>query len=253
MLGDIHMKRPNWVTTEDMERTNKTSELIRSQVSTSTAPSASTPSGRTESRPARSRETVGGALAGAGIGAVPGALIGGTIGGNSASGSAAMCRSHSPPSRGCPQWSSSRPQSPAPLPVQRSAARSPPSPVRSPEAQPVSPAGTAFGAGDDEGQPIEVDLPSIDEAAITEQTDTTLTQWEESGPVGQAAATAVRDVVEADPGIDQQARDWATAQPGGQQVVDAIDGALAQFGRGSAGVAAQLVSGGCRGAGVTQA
>ncbi len=113
-------------------------------------------------------------------------------------------------------------------------------------------AGTAFGAGDDEGQPIEVDLPSIDEAAITEQTDTTLTQWEESGPVGQAAATAVRDVVEAAPGIDQQARDWATAQPGGQQVVDAIDGALAQFGRGSAGVAAQLVSGAV-GAGVTQA
>ncbi|NKW38501.1 hypothetical protein GS935_17160 [Rhodococcus hoagii] len=34
MLGDIHMKRPNWVTTEDMERTNNTSELIRSQVST---------------------------------------------------------------------------------------------------------------------------------------------------------------------------------------------------------------------------
>ncbi|MBM4628666.1 hypothetical protein GS453_18315 [Rhodococcus hoagii] len=124
-------------------------------------------------------------------------------------------------------------------------------PVRSPEAQPVSPL-VRHSVRATTRAPIEVDLPSIDEAAITEQTDTTLTQWEESGPVGQAAATAVRDVVEAAPGIDQQARDWATAQPGGQQVVDAIDGALAQFGRGSAGVAAQLVSGAV-GAGVTQA
>lgn len=252
MLGDIHMKRPNWVTTEDMERTNNTSELVRSQVSTFYRSIGVNAERADRVAAGQIAGTVGGALAGAGIGAVPGALIGGTIGGNIGLGIGGYVSIPLAPVPGLPAVVV------VPTTVAGTAAGAAiggaitaiPGAIAGGAAGFV--AGTAFGAGDDEGQPIEVDLPSIDEAAITEQTNTTLTQWEESGPVGQAAATAVRDVVEAAPGIDQQARDWATAQPGGQQVVDAIDGALAQFGRGSAGVAAQLVSGAV-GAGVTQA
>lgn len=240
MVGDIHMKKPNWVTTADMDRTNNTAELVRSQVSTFYR-SIGVDAARAD-RVAAGQVvgTIGGALTGAAIGAVPGALLGGTIGGNQGLIIGGVVSVPLPP----------------PLPVGvvvpttvagtavgaaiGGAVTAVPGAVIGGAIGFA--AGTAFGAGDDEGQPIEVELPNIDSEAITAQTETTLTQWEESGPVGQAAATAVRDVVAAAPGIDQQARDWATAQPGGQQVVDAIDGALTAFGQGSAGVASQMIS-----------
>ncbi|WP_458682495.1 insoluble domain protein [Prescottella equi] len=240
MIGDYHATQPNWMTDGDLERTNNTSELIRSQVSTFYR-SIGVDADRADRVAAgQLAGTIGGAAIGAAAGAVPGALLGGTIGGNQGLIIGGVVSVPLPP----------------PLPVGvvvpttvagTAAGAAIGGAITAVPGAIVGgaigfAAGTAFGAGDDEGQPIEVELPSIDEGAITTQTETTLTQWEEAGPVGQAAATAVRDVVAAAPAIDQQARDWATAQPGGQQVVDAIDGALTAFGQGSAGVASQMIS-----------
>lgn len=240
MIGDYHAQQPNWMTDGDLERTNNTSELVRSQVSTFYRSIGVDAERADRVAAGQLAGTIGGAAIGAGVGAVPGALLGGTIGGNQGLIIGGVVSVPLPP----------------PLPVGVVV----PTTVAGTAvgaaiggaitAVPGAivggaigfAAGTAFGAGDDEGQPIEVDLPSIDSEAITAQTETALTQWEDSGPVGQAAATAVRDVVAAAPGIDQQARDWAAEQPGGQQVVDAIDGALAQFGQSSAGVASQMIS-----------
>lgn len=242
MIGDYHAEQPNWLTDEDLERTNNTSELIRSQVSTFYR-SIGVDAYRADRVAAgQIAGTIGGAAIGAGIGAIPGALLGGTVGGNQG---LAIGGFVSIPLGAIPGL-------PATVIVPTTVAGTAAGAAIGGAITAVPGAiaggavgfgfGTAFGAGDDQGQPIEVDLPSIDEGAITAQTETTLTQWEEAGPVGQAAATTVRDVVAAALGIDRQARDWATAQPGGQQVVDAIDGALTAFGQGSAGVASQMIS-----------
>lgn len=89
-------------------------------------------------------------------------------------------------------------------------------------------AATAYGAGE-VGAPTEVEIPDIDQAAITAQTETTLDQWEASAPVGSAAADAVRDVVEAAPVVDQQTRDAVSSLPGGEQAVAAFDQAVTDF------------------------
>lgn len=242
MIGDYHAEQPNWLTDGDLERTNNTSELIRSQVSTFYR-SIGVDADRADRVAAgQLAGTIGGAVSGAALGAVPGALIGGTVGGNIGLGVGGFVSVPLAPVPGLPAVVVV-PTTVAGTAVGAAiggAITAVPGAIAGGAAGFA--AGTAFGAGDDEGQPIEVELPNIDSEAITAQTETTLTEWEESGPVGQAATTAVRDVVDAAPGIDQLARDWATAQPGGQQVVDAIDGALTAFGQGSAGVASQMIS-----------
>ncbi len=256
MIGDYHAEQPNWLTDEDLERTNNTSELIRSQVATFYRSIGIEAERADRVAAGQIAGTIGGAAIGAGLGALPGAALGSNIGGNIGVGIGGVVALPLAPlaAIGIP--------APAVVMVPTAVAGAAAGAAIGGAITAVPGAvlgggvgfvaGTAFGAGDDEGQPIEVDLPDIDAEAITAQTETTLTQWEESGPVGQAAATAVRDTVAAAPAMDQQARDWATAQPGGQQVVDAIDGALGTFFGGSAGVASQMISGAV-GDGVKQA
>ena len=56
-------------------------------------------------------------------------------------------------------------------------------------------------------------------------------------------ATTVRDTVAAAPAIDQQARDFVAAQPGGEQIIEQVDTALTDFfTNASPGLASQLIS-----------
>ncbi|WP_200887900.1 hypothetical protein [Rhodococcus opacus] len=71
-----------------------------------------------------------------------------------------------------------------------------------------------LGAGD-LTEPTGIAAPDVEHDAIARQTAATLTVWENSGPVGAAAAGAVQDVVESAPVIDQQVRDFVSDQPGG--------------------------------------
>ena len=63
-----------------------------------------------------------------------------------------------------------------------------------------------------------------------------------SGPVGQAAADAVRNVVQTAPQVDSQVREWVKVQPGGEGVIAGVDNALDTFFGGSAGTAAEMIS-----------
>ncbi|MFD2157272.1 hypothetical protein ACFSUH_44320 [Rhodococcus jostii] len=102
---------------------------------------------------------------------------------------------------------------------------------------------TPIAAGD-KGEPREIEVPDIDSEAVTAQTETVLTDWENSGPVGQAAADAVQDTVEAAPAIDQQARDFVAAQPGGEQIIEQVDTTLNSFFTDATpGLAGKLLSG----------
>ncbi|MDV8008964.1 hypothetical protein [Rhodococcus sp. IEGM 1318] len=81
------------------------------------------------------------------------------------------------------------------------------------------------------GEPVDVSayVPDIDQPAETTRTQSTLEEWSTSGPIGQAVATSVRDTVAAAPAIDQQARDFVAAQPGGAQIIEQVDTALTEF------------------------
>ena len=89
-------------------------------------------------------------------------------------------------------------------------------------------AATAYGTGD-LGEPIETEIPDIDQPAITEQTQGTLAQWDSAPPVGTAVSTVVRDVVASAPVVDQQIRSAVTSIPGGEQAVAAFDQAVTDF------------------------
>ncbi|QCQ93662.1 hypothetical protein [Rhodococcus sp. SGAir0479] len=102
-------------------------------------------------------------------------------------------------------------------------------------------AGTAIGAGD-LGEPRDLPIPDVDKPAITAQTQETLTQWG-STPAGAAAASTVRDTVTAAPGIDRQAREFVSAQPGGDRVLEQVDAGLSTFfADSSLGVASNMIS-----------
>jgi hypothetical protein len=101
---------------------------------------------------------------------------------------------------------------------------------------------TPLAAGD-KGEPRVVEVPDIDQPAVTAQTEQVVEQWD-SNPVGSQVVSAVQDTVEAAPALDTQVRDFAASQPGGEQVLEQVDGALDTFfGESTPGLASQLISG----------
>ena len=236
MVGDIHFNQPNWVTDDDRERTNNTAGLIRSDVATFYKSVGIEASRADRVAAAQIGGAVSGGAAGAAAGAVPGALIGGTIGGIAGAAAAGMVPTPIP---GLPEVTTGVAGTAAGAAIGAVVGAVPGAVVGG--AAGLA-AGTAFGAGDEEGQPIEVALPDVDQDAITEQADATLEQWRASGPVGQAAADAVRSVVTTAPQVDSQVREWVKVQPGGDGIVAGADTVLATFFDGSLGTAAAMIS-----------
>ena len=229
-LGD----RPNWMSKDTADRTNGQTAVIEAQV-TDFWRSTGLKTEEAERLAAAqvaggAAGAVGGALAAgvpvAAVGAVTGGLVGGTIGGTSAVVLAAPVLT---------------PLGVIPAGVVGTAAGAGiGAGIGALAGVPAAAGGaivggaigvaaaTAYGAGE-VGEPTEVEIPDIDQAAITAQTETTLDQWEASAPVGSAAADAVRDVVEAAPVVDQQTRDAVSSLPGGEQAVAAFDQAVTDF------------------------
>lgn len=85
--------------------------------------------------------------------------------------------------------------------------------------------GTAFGEGEN-GRETEVVIPDIDQPAITTETQNVLDSWSASPPVGTAAADGVRNAAAAAPAIDTQIRETVSALPGGEGAVAAFDQAV---------------------------
>ncbi|MCD2114322.1 insoluble domain protein [Rhodococcus rhodochrous] len=236
MVGDIHFTQPNWVTDADRERTNNTAGLTRSQVATFWKSVGVGADRADRVAAAQIGGAAAGATAGAVAGAVPGALIGGTIGGI---GGAALGGVVPLPIPVLPEVTTGVAGTAAGAAIGAAVGAVPGAVVGG--AVGLA-AGTAFGAGDDEGQPIEIELPDVDQAVIAEQAATTVEQWQSSGPVGAAAAEMAQDAVQSAPQIDAQAREWVTTQPGGEEVIAGVDTTLETFFGGSAGTAAEMIS-----------
>ncbi|KZL31412.1 insoluble domain protein [Rhodococcus qingshengii] len=242
-IGDWVFEQKTWMSDDDLARTNNTSAVIESQVSTFYA-SIGVPVDRA-SRIAAAQLAggAGGALAGAAAVGVPaatvGALIGGTIGGTSALGlfSPVLTPIGAVPA-GVVGTATGAGIGAAALGVPAAAIGAVGGGIAGVAAA------TAYGAGE-LGEPVDVSdqIPDIDQPAVTTQTQNVLTDWENSGPVGQAVATTVRDTVAVAPAIDQQARDFVAAQPGGEQIIEQVDTALTDFfTNASPGLASQLIS-----------
>ena len=233
-LGRYLANRPNWMSKDTADRTNGQTAVIEAQV-TDFWRSTGLETEEAERLAAAqvaggAAGAVGGALAAgvpvAAVGAVTGGLVGGTIGGTSAVVLAAPVLT---------------PLGVIPAGVVGTAAGTGiGAGIGALAGVPAAAGGaivggaigvaaaTAYGAGE-VGAPTEVEIPDIDQAAITAQTETTLDQWEASAPVGSAAADTVRDVVETAPIVDQQARDAVSSLPGGGQAVAAFDQAVTDF------------------------
>ncbi|NMM90369.1 insoluble domain protein [Rhodococcus sp. SRB_17] len=240
-VGDWVFDQPNWVSDQDLARTNGTSAVIESQVSTFYA-SIGIPVDRA-SRIAAAQLAGGasGALAGATALGVPaatvGGLIGGTIGGTSALGLfSPMLTPIGAVPAGVVGTATGAGIGAAVLGAPAAAIGAVGGGIAGVAAA------TAYGAGE-LGEPVDVYVPDVDQTAVTAQTQNVLTEWENSGPIGQAAATTVRNTVAAAPAIDTQVRDFVAVQPGGQAVIEQVDAALTDYlNNASPGLASTLIS-----------
>lgn len=236
-LGTYHVAQPNWITDGDLARTNNTSAVIEAEVSTFWRSLGVETTRANRLAAAQLGMGAAGAIGTAVTWGVPAALAGGGIGG--------YVTAVNPPAlvSGI-GW--------VPGGVFGTAVGAAIGGIPAALAGAVVggaagvQAGTAFGAGDlGEPQELPAEVRSffndVDQPAVTTQTQDTLAQWD-TNPVGGAAASAVRDVVAAAPGIDRQARDFVAAQPGGEQVLGQIDAGLTAFVQESSlGVAANMI------------
>ncbi|PTR28965.1 hypothetical protein C8K36_103337 [Rhodococcus sp. OK519] len=233
-LGTYHVAQPNWITDGDLARTNNTSAVIEAEVSTFWR---SLGVETTRANRLAAAQIGGGAAGAIGTG-VAGALIGGTIGG----------------SIGAGMWGGrdlAIPGGQVVFVTNGTIGTAIGAVVGGvigavPGAVTGVVAGTTVGAGDlGEPQELPAEVRSyfndVDKPAVTTQTKDALAQWE-TNPVGGAATSAVRDIVNAAPGIDRQARDFVAAQPGGGQLLGQIDARLTGFVQESSlGVAANMI------------
>ena len=240
-FGTFHIAQPNWVTDADLERTNNTTAIIESAVATGWHSLGVPVDKASRESAAQVAGAAGGALTGGLALAAPfatgGALIGGTIGGNIGMGLGNVFV----PGIGWVAGGLAGTGAGAGIGALALGA-----PAFIAGALGGGAAGfvaaTAYGAGE-LGEPVDIEFPDVDQSVVTAQTQDTLAGWENSGPVGAAVATTVRDTVAAAPAIDAQVRGFVAAQPGGQQVIEQVDAALTDFFQNATpGLAASLLS-----------
>ena len=240
-FGTFHIAQPNWVSDADLERTNNTTAVVESMVATFWHSTGVPVDKASRESAAQVAGAAGGALTGGLALAAPfatgGALIGGTIGGNIGMGLGNVFV----PGIGWVAGGLAGTGAGAGI---GALALGVPAFLTGAVGGGVAGfvAATAYGAGE-LGEPVDIEIPDVDQPAVTAQTQNVLTEWENSGPVGQFAANTVRDTVAAAPAIDAQVRDFVGAQPGGQQVIEQVDAALTDyFQNTSPGLAFTLIS-----------
>ncbi|MBX9151965.1 insoluble domain protein [Rhodococcus qingshengii] len=240
-FGIFHVAQPNWVTDADLERTNNTTSVVESMVATFWHSTGVPVDKASRESAAQVAGAAGGALTGGLALAAPfatgGALIGGTIGGNIGMGLGNVFV----PGIGWVAGGLAGTGAGAGIGALALGA-----PAFITGALGGGAAGfvaaTAYGAGE-LGEPVDIEIPDVDQPAVTAQTQQVLSDWENSGPVGAAVATTVRDTVAAAPAIDAQVRGFVAAQPGGEQIIEQVDSALTHFFTSATpGLASSLIS-----------
>ncbi|MGW5074335.1 insoluble domain protein [Rhodococcus sp. NPDC004095] len=230
-LGDYVADKPNWLSEEDLDKTNNTAAAYEAQVNT-----AWRSVGVEASRADRiGAATVAGAAAG-GLGAaaalgLPAAVAGGLVGG--AIGTTVLPESVGIGTAVLPGVGTIT----APVltiaagaGIGAAAAGIPVAVVAGTAGAVVGAAqGMAFGAGDTLAEPVEMqipDAPTVDPGAITEGTRATVAQVE-TLPGGPQAVDAVRDAVEWVPpqvaATTEQVRTATLGRPGGPELVHRVE------------------------------
>ncbi|GAA4491025.1 hypothetical protein GCM10023094_55190 [Rhodococcus olei] len=230
-FGDTLFDQPNWIADADAERTNNTSSVIEAQV-TDFWRSVGVETTRAE-RLAASQVAGGatGAVAGVAAAGVPAAVVGGLIGGTIGGVQGAALGGIIPtPIPGLPIVTTGVAGTAGGAAIGAAVAGAPAAAVGALAGGAAGvAAATNFGAGD-LGEPQTVEVSDVEHDAVSTQAQTVLTDWENSGPVGAAAADAVQNFVTTTaPALDQQARDFVAAQPGGQKIVEQVDTTLGEF------------------------
>ena len=240
-FGTFHIAQPNWVSDADLERTNNTTSVVESMVATFWHSTGVPVDKASRESAAQVAGAAGGALTGGLALAAPfatgGALIGGTIGGNIGMGLGNVFV----PGIGWVAGGLAGTGAGAGI---GALALGVPAFVTGAVGGGVAGfvAATAYGAGE-LGEPVDIEIPDVDQPAVTAQTQDALSEWENSGPVGAAVATTVRDTVAAAPAIDAQVRGFVAAQPGGEQIIEQVDSALTDFfTNATPGLASSLIS-----------
>ncbi|MGG7104822.1 insoluble domain protein [Rhodococcus sp. 24CO] len=240
-FGTFHIAQPNWVSDADLERTNNTTAVVESMVATFWHSTGVPVDKASRESAAQFAGAAGGALTGGLALAAPfatgGALIGGTIGGNIGMGLGNVFV----PGIGWVAGGLAGTGAGAGI---GALALGVPAFLTGAVGGGIGGfvAATAYGAGE-LGEPVDIEIPDVDQPAVTAQTQQVLTEWENSGPVGQFAVNTVRDTVASAPAIDAQVRDFVAAQPGGEQIIEQVDSALTDFlTNATSGLASSLIS-----------
>lgn len=240
-FGTFHIAQPNWVSDADLERTNNTTSVVESMVATFWNSTGVPVDKASRESAAQIAGAAGGALTGGLALAAPfamgGALIGGTIGGNIGMGLGNVFV----PGIGWVAGGLAGTGAGAGI---GALALGVPAFLTGAVGGGIGGfvAATAYGAGE-LGAPVDIEIPDVDQPAVTAQTQQVLSEWENSGPVGGAVAATVRDTVAAAPAIDAQVRDFVAAQPGGEQIIEQVDSALTDFfTTATPGLASSLIS-----------
>ncbi|GAA4484769.1 hypothetical protein GCM10023094_38610 [Rhodococcus olei] len=232
-LGDYVAAKPNWLSGEDLDKTNNTAAVFEAQVDTFWK-SIGVETSRADRIGAA---TVGGAaLGGLGTAAalgVPAAVAGGLVGGVSGFGIGLAMAPEAGALLPVVGWVAPPVLNAAGgAAVGAAVAGIPVALVAGTTGAIVGAAtGMAFGAGDTLAEPIEVeipDAPTVDAAAITDATRDTVARVE-SLPGGPGAVEAVRQADRQVPlqvaDAAAQVRDTVTAQPGGRDLVQRVEAA----------------------------
>lgn len=240
-FGTFHIAQPNWVSDADVERTNNTTAVVESMVATFWHSTGVPVDKASRESAAQVAGAAGGALTGGLALAAPfatgGALIGGTIGGNIGMGLGNVFV----PGIGWVAGGLAGTGAGAGI---GALALGVPAFLTGAVGGGIGGfvAATAYGAGE-LGEPVDIEIPDVDQPAVTAQAQQVLSEWENSGPVGAAVAATVRDTVAAAPAIDAQVRGFVAAQPGGEQIIEQVDSALTDFfATATSGLASSLIS-----------
>ncbi|PBC35792.1 insoluble domain protein [Rhodococcus sp. ACPA4] len=240
-FGTFHIAQPNWVSDADLERTNNTTSVVESMVATFWNSTGVPVDKASRESAAQIAGAASGALTGGLALAAPfatgGALIGGTIGGNIGMGLGNVFV----PGIG---WVAGGLAGTGAGVGIGALALGVPAFLTGAVGGGIGGfvAATAYGAGE-LGEPVDIEIPDVDQPAVTAQTQQVLTEWENSGPVGQFAANTVRDTVASASALDAQVRDFVGGQPGGEAVIEQVDAALTDFFQNaSPGLASTLIS-----------
>lgn len=235
-IGEFYDDQPNWMSDNVLERTNNSTAVIQAQV-TDGWRSLGVPEDRASTL-AASQVAAGGVgmLTGAAAVGIPAAVAGGLIGGTAGGIGGALAGGLIPVAPGIAPITTGVAGTAAGAAVGAAAAGAAGAAAGGAAGLAAGVvAGTVYGAGE-YSEPQKVELPEFDQPTITAQTEQVVDVVESVPGGGETVATWTEPETPV-----EDARDFVAEQPGGEQVLAAVDQAGADFAKSDFAPAAQVV------------